>query len=182
MLVWTRMSVASRALLAGALAWMSAGWPSSAEPALVPPPPIPGEELALSSDLRVRVRQGRIIELSVLPGSGEGYAEIAGRVTGDPRLGPVLSDWNGSRSPSPERFVRVPLSLLSGDYRVLILINLFPHDRRAGSDWMEQCFPCCGLSSAYDRKRKTSGSLGCHSERSEESFRQFERDPSLRSG
>jgi N-acetylmuramoyl-L-alanine amidase len=130
------MSVASRALLAGALAWMSAGWPSFADPAPAPPPPVAGEELALSSDLRVRVRQGRIIELFVLPGPGEGYAEIAARVTGDPGLGPVLSDWNGSRSPSTGRFVRVPLSLLSDDYRVLILINLFPDDRREGADWI----------------------------------------------
>jgi N-acetylmuramoyl-L-alanine amidase len=126
------MSVAARAFLAGALAWMS----SSANPAPSPPPPLAGEELVLSSDLRVRVRQGRIIELFVLPATGDGYAEIASRVTGDARLGPVLSDWNGSRSPSPERYVRVPLSLLSDDYRALILVNLFPDDRRDGADWI----------------------------------------------
>ena len=115
---------------------MSALEPSSANPAPAPPPPLAGEELVLSSDLRVRVRQGRIIELSVLPATGEGYAEIAARVTGEARLGPVLSDWNGSRSPSPERYVRVPLSLLSDDYRALILVNLFPGDRRDGADWI----------------------------------------------
>jgi N-acetylmuramoyl-L-alanine amidase len=130
------MSVAARACLAGALAWMSALGPSWANPPPAPPPPLAGEELVLSSDLRIRVRQGRIIELFVLPASGEGYAEIAARVTGDAQLGPVLSDWNGSRSPSPERYVRVPLSLLSDDYRALILVNLFPEDRRDGADWI----------------------------------------------
>jgi N-acetylmuramoyl-L-alanine amidase len=115
---------------------MSVLGPSSATPAPSPPPPVAGEELTLSSDLRIRVRQGRIIELFVRPAAGEGYAEIARRVNGDPRLGPLLSDWNGSRSPSPERFVRVPLSVLSDDYRGLVLRNLFPRDHYEGTDWV----------------------------------------------
>ena len=81
-----------RVCAAGFALWVAmAATPSRA----VAPPPVAGEELALSSDLRIRVRQGRVLELYVLPSPGEGYAGIAGRITGDSRLGPVLSDWNG---------------------------------------------------------------------------------------
>jgi N-acetylmuramoyl-L-alanine amidase len=100
------------------------------------PAPIAGEELVLSSDLRIRVRQGRIVELYVLPTPGEGYAGVARRITGDPALGPVLSDWNGSRPLSAERFVRVPLSLATDEHRALILLNLFPQDHLEGADWI----------------------------------------------
>jgi len=123
--------------------WVAiAGVTASLAPWLAPsvtvtlPPTLAGEEIALSSDLRIRVRLGRIIELSVLPAPGEGYGEIAQRVAGNPDLGPVLSDWNGSRSPAGDLFVRVPLSLLSDEYRALVLMNLFPEDRAEGGDWL----------------------------------------------
>jgi N-acetylmuramoyl-L-alanine amidase len=112
------------------------------------PPPLAGEEIELSSDLRIRVRLGRIIELYVLPAPGEGYGDVARRVAGDPGLGPVLSDWNESRSPAADRFVRVPLSLLSDEYRAVVLMNLFPEDRPDGEDWIHVAR--CGALPTYD--------------------------------
>ena len=126
----TRSWVVVAGVTASLAPWVA---PSTTVP---PPPPLAGEEIALSSDLRIRVRLGRIIELQVLPTPGEGYDDVARRVAGDPAFGPVLSDWNESRSPTADHFVRVPLSLLSDEYRAVVLINLFPEDRPDGEDWI----------------------------------------------
>ena len=94
------------------------------------------ETLALSSDLRVRVRRGRDIELEVEAVGGDSYETAARRVGRDPGLGRAIRAWNGDRDPGQIQWVRIPLVLLSGDYRSLVLISLFPDDRREGEDWI----------------------------------------------
>jgi N-acetylmuramoyl-L-alanine amidase len=116
-----------------ALALGAAKAPERARPA-----PIPleeGVELELSSDLRIRVRSGRDLELEVLPAPNEGYRDVARRVTGLEERAEEIAAYNGGAPPSG-RFARVPLTMLSSDYRSLVLRRLFPRDRRDGADWI----------------------------------------------
>jgi N-acetylmuramoyl-L-alanine amidase len=117
---------------------------SSSKP---PSPPLEaGVELELSSDLRVRVRAGRDVELGVLPAAGEGYDGIARRVTGEPSRAEDIAAYNGGTPPAG-RFVRVPISWLSAEYRSLVLLRLFPLDHREGGDWVHVARS--GLISTY---------------------------------
>ncbi len=94
------------------------------------------EALVLSSDLRVVLEGGRRIELEVRPARGEGYTAIARRVCGSVERARDLEERNGKAPATPERGVRVPLEWLSDDYRTVVLLNLFPRDRREGEDWL----------------------------------------------
>ncbi len=115
-------------LLAGV--WGSTG-PVSA--AAVPPAEA---ELALNSKLRVRVVDGRRIELLVAPQPSDTYATLAQRLCGREALAPILAEWNAGTGLAADRPVVVPLALLSEEYRLLVLQNLFPEDRYAGEDWI----------------------------------------------
>jgi N-acetylmuramoyl-L-alanine amidase len=84
------------------------------------------ELLWLSSDLRVRVRAGREIELEALARAGETLADVSRRVCG--RAEPL--------GLAPEGWVPVPMALVSDEMRALVLLHLFPEDRRDGEDWL----------------------------------------------
>jgi N-acetylmuramoyl-L-alanine amidase len=107
-----------------------------------------GPVLQLNSDLRVRVHRGRDITLEVRIGPDAGYGEIARRVSGDAALGSAIAAWNDNREPSAGEWARVPLVLLSPDYRALVLLDLFPGDRRDGRDWIHVTRG--GLLATYD--------------------------------
>ena len=94
------------------------------------------EPLPISSDLRLRVRDGRVIELEILVGAGDDVARIAARLTGDPVLAESITIWNGGVEAVEGVWLRVPLALLTPEYRRLTLRSLFPHDRRDGEDWI----------------------------------------------
>ena len=119
-------------LLAGLLACAVA---ASERPA---PPPASSDEqtLAISSDLQVRVLRGRDLELLVLAAESDGYPGVAARVGRGPGDAEALSAWNGGGKPAPGTWVRVPLALLSADYRALVLRTVFPNDGRSGEDWV----------------------------------------------
>ncbi|HXV76952.1 MAG TPA: N-acetylmuramoyl-L-alanine amidase [Candidatus Polarisedimenticolaceae bacterium] len=93
------------------------------------------DTLSLSSDLRVRVLRGRDVELEVRAAYGDDWRTIAERVSAAAGATAALAAWNGGEV-TPERWLRVPLSLLNDDYRALVLVSLFPEDRRDGSDWV----------------------------------------------
>jgi hypothetical protein len=92
------------------------------------------EALQISSDLRVRVHRGRDLALEVLAGQEDSYSSIAERITGSGQQSEAISSWNGGQPLSPGTWVGVPLSLLSGDYRALVLRTLFPDDHYEGAD------------------------------------------------
>jgi len=98
--------------------------------------PVPGEALLISSDLRVAVRQGRDVELQVRAVAGDDYASIALRVTSGEENAAALKVWNGSSRVKRDRWIRVPLALLSAEFRALSLRNLFPEDGHDGDDWV----------------------------------------------
>jgi len=94
------------------------------------------ETLELSSELRLRVRAGSRIELEVLPALGEGYASIARRICGSADAAEALTAWNEGAAVVEGRPLRVPLALLSDEYRALALERLFPRDRFEGDHWI----------------------------------------------
>jgi N-acetylmuramoyl-L-alanine amidase len=120
----------ARALLAGlALAWTSLGAVPGRAPSASP------DLLTLSGDLRVRVREGRSIEVEARVAAGEGFDEVAERVAGARSAAASIADWNSGTVPF-DRWVRVPLAVTSDETRSLVLLTLFPRDRRAGDDWI----------------------------------------------
>jgi len=99
--------------------------------AAAPAPPAESSVLPLSSELRVVVEEGRTIVLEVRRQPGESDLEIARRYCDSPSRARELRE----RARGEGR-VGLPLSWLSEDYRDLVLRNLFPLDRREGSDWI----------------------------------------------
>ncbi len=95
-----------------------------------------GETLALSDTLRLRVLKGRSLELEVLPAGGDSYVLLAQRMCNAETKGSGLSEYNDFASIESGRWIRVPLSMLSDDYRALVLRTLFPRDRLDGDDWI----------------------------------------------
>jgi N-acetylmuramoyl-L-alanine amidase len=106
------------------------------------------DTLHVSESLRVRVRQGRDIELEAKLAEGEDYASIARALTGSEAQAEALSAWNGQTAAAPGRWVRVPLGLLTDELRALVLRTLFPRDRHEGTDWLH--WARAGLLPSYD--------------------------------
>jgi N-acetylmuramoyl-L-alanine amidase len=94
------------------------------------------QTLSLSADLRIRVGQGRELELEARPLPGEGWEDLSTRLTGRREQTGTIRSLNGEVALTPEQFVRVPLSLLADEYRVLTLTSLFPSDRLQGDAWV----------------------------------------------
>jgi N-acetylmuramoyl-L-alanine amidase len=94
------------------------------------------DTMPLNSDVRIRVRRGRDIEVEVRAAKGDSYAAVARRVAGGLRATEAISAWNGDRPVEIGDWIRVPLALLTDDYRELVLVTLFPGDRRDGEDWI----------------------------------------------
>jgi N-acetylmuramoyl-L-alanine amidase len=101
-----------------------------------PEPGAESETLVLSSEARIRVRSGRDIELEVRPAPGTAWESLATRFTGSASRATALAAWNGDRSPSQLEWVRIPLAIVEGQYRALVLRNLFPRDRYDGKVWV----------------------------------------------
>ncbi len=120
--------VACTLTLAGALGVLAAPAPRPAAP------PPQGETLELSRNLRVRVRSGRTIDLEVRRLPEESNRMLAARLCARADCGAAAEGWNTQAL--VDGFVRVPLTALSDEYRSLVLLNLFPRDRRDGDDWI----------------------------------------------
>jgi N-acetylmuramoyl-L-alanine amidase len=116
--------------------------------ALDTPSATAGETLPLSDGLRIRVVQGRHIELEVLPEAEDSYVEVARRMCGETTGGPSVSKYNDFVRIDPERWVRIPFYMLAEDYRALVLRRLFPKDRLEGDDWIH--IARSGLIATYD--------------------------------
>jgi N-acetylmuramoyl-L-alanine amidase len=127
---------------------------------------------------RVEWRRGTPPVLLVLPKAGEGWKDLAGRVTGDRAGWRDLDAANpGLRAPLRDVRVRVPWALLRGDLRVAAFMALFPHDRRtpagwehvfvgpfAGEveSWWELAELLCGKGSVYPALRDGNPALGLY--------------------
>lgn len=92
--------------------------------------------LALSSELRVIVRQGRQIELQIHASDASSFASIAARLTGSAERAGTIEAYNSPLEVKAGRWIGAPLSALTPELRGLVLRNLFPDDRHEGEDWI----------------------------------------------
>jgi N-acetylmuramoyl-L-alanine amidase len=96
----------------------------------------PALSAALSPKERIEWQRGDTPVLLVLPHDGEGWRQLAARVTGSPGRADELREENpGSRSPLRDVRVRVPWELLAPDLREKAVRALFPLDRRVAAGW-----------------------------------------------
>lgn len=78
---------------------------------------------------------GKIIA-NIYPRRGEGYIDIALRISNEPKQWQKLKTWNRNRRfPQIGRPIRVPYSYLNDRYRLLAVERLFPKDRLTGKGW-----------------------------------------------
>ena len=95
-----------------------------------------GQVALLSAKLRVRVLNGRQIELEARAAEEDDHAAIAAWVAGGASDAAAIAAWNDGRPLEEGTWVRVPFNLLSGAYRLLVLSNLFPGDTHDENDWL----------------------------------------------
>lgn len=126
----TLLTAAVLALALPALPWVSSLGVTRAVAETDP------DAMQINSDMRIRVRRGRDIEIEVRAAKGDSYAAIARRVAGGLQATEAISAWNGDRPLEVDDWIRVPLALLTDDYRALVLVTLFPGDRLEGEDWI----------------------------------------------
>lgn len=125
-------------ILTLAFTWLAALFPGTGvlAQATMPDEVLDAETLSLSSDLRVHVRLGREVELNVRATADDSYESLARRVAGDEKASVAIAACNDERPVAEDQWVRVPLALVSRDFRVLVLVSLFPRDHREGEDWI----------------------------------------------
>jgi len=98
--------------------------------------PTSREVMQISSDTRIAVLHGREIELEVRADKQDDYASLARRLTGDETQAEALEAHNSPARVAPDSWIRVPLALLTPEFRSLALTNLFPRDYQDGEDWI----------------------------------------------
>ncbi len=90
----------------------------------------------LSPRERVVWRRGEAPVLLVLPRTGEGWTQLAARLTGSPGRAAALRAANpGSAKLLRDVRVRVPWALARGELRAAALRGMFPADRRVAAGW-----------------------------------------------
>ncbi len=99
------------------------------------PPETSAEPLQTRSDIRPRFVNGKII-VDVYPRNGEGYIDMALRISHEPKAWKKLKRWNGNRRfPQRGRPIPVPYDYLNARYRVQAVRKLFPKDRMGSDGW-----------------------------------------------
>jgi N-acetylmuramoyl-L-alanine amidase len=90
----------------------------------------------LSPRERVEWRRGEAPVLLVLPHTGEGWSQLAARVTGSPNRSSALRAANpGGAKLLRDVRVRVPWELARSELRAAALRGMFPADRRVAAGW-----------------------------------------------
>jgi N-acetylmuramoyl-L-alanine amidase len=105
--------------------------------ALLAAPPSAAEKVVVvSPELRVSIQEGNEVFLSARPLANEGWEAFARRLTDDPGTKKELLAANAGLSRlQPDRYVRVPYRLLSGNYRKIAMEALFPQDSADPAGW-----------------------------------------------
>ncbi|RMD92327.1 MAG: LysM peptidoglycan-binding domain-containing protein, partial [Calditrichaeota bacterium] len=86
-------------------------------------------------DFRSRFKQGKII-VDIYPRRGEGYIDLAVRISNQPKQWQKLKKWNGNlKFPRRGRPIAVPFDYLNITYRLKAIKSLFPRDAYTSKGW-----------------------------------------------
>lgn len=135
----------------------------------------------LPGGARAEWHRGEAPELLVLPHAGEGWSQLASRLSSGARRAPELRAANdGLAAPLAGVRVRVPWGLLRPALRVEAVHALFPRDRRVAAgwehtvvapwdgdaeSWWELAEWFCGEGSLYSELRQANPTLDLYPER-----------------
>lgn len=90
------------------------------------------------SEIRARFSNGKIMA-DIYPLRGEGYIDLAVRISSKPKQWQSLKSWNKNRRfPQTGVSIPVPFSYLNASYRVAAIQRLFPNDKLASTGWQHR--------------------------------------------
>lgn len=75
------------------------------------------------------------ITVDVFPQSGEGFIDLAVRISHEPKQWAKLEKWNGNRKLQVGRKINVPYDYLNTSYRLKAIKQLFPQDKLTSIGW-----------------------------------------------
>jgi N-acetylmuramoyl-L-alanine amidase len=88
-----------------------------------------------AKDLRARFKNGEIT-VDIYPRRGEGYIDLAVRISSKPKQWKNLQNWNRNRRfPQTGVPIRVPFSYLNANYRLYAIQDLFKKDNFTTAGW-----------------------------------------------
>jgi N-acetylmuramoyl-L-alanine amidase len=147
------------------MTWMVTAWGADSPPTRL--------EMELGGHGTLRWDVATTPVLLIEPARGDGWITIAKRCTGTSRTVDAIRSANpGMRQIQLDRRVAIPVELLRGDLRLMVVQRLFPVDRRTGEgwehevldpfsegveetwDWLAALF--CGRQSAADSLRRAN--------------------------
>ncbi|MFQ5627780.1 MAG: LysM peptidoglycan-binding domain-containing protein, partial [bacterium] len=88
--------------------------------------------------LRARFSKGKI-NVDIYPQRGEGYIDLAVRISNKPKQWKKLKSWNkNKRFPQTGVPIRVPFTYLNANYRLQAVQDLFKKDKLISSGWQHR--------------------------------------------
>ncbi len=87
-----------------------------------------------TGEIKPYFRDAKIM-VDVFPQPGEGYIELALRLSHEPKRWHKLKQWNSSRPLQVGRKITVPFEYLNAAYRLQTIKQLFPKDRLGAAGW-----------------------------------------------
>jgi N-acetylmuramoyl-L-alanine amidase len=94
--------------------------------------------LALNTELGIVVQDGRKIFLEFQPTALTTWERLSSRFTGSPDHATELSKAHDHLAPNSAERILIPLDVLNGDFRSLVILNLFPADRQEADGWLHK--------------------------------------------
>ncbi|MCA9742953.1 MAG: N-acetylmuramoyl-L-alanine amidase [Deferribacteres bacterium] len=92
----------------------------------------------IESEIRARFANGEI-KVDVYPLRGEGYIDLAVRISSKPKQWKSLQSWNRNRRfPQTGVPITVPFSYLNAAYRLAAIQRLFPNDKLMAAGWQHR--------------------------------------------
>nr|HDM59437.1 hypothetical protein [Bacillota bacterium] len=94
-----------------------------------------GRSSSRPTSIPAKISRGRNIYVEHRARSGDSYMLISRRWTGSDKNWRAIKRYNGNRPLLAGAVCRIPYNLLSSKAKYLVIVNLFPLDKRVGGQW-----------------------------------------------